>query len=235
MNCIGVLFKEPVPGRVKTRLLSADFSAAAAAGLYAAFLRDTFNLVRTVDADCYGAVYAPPASPEFLAPFHDSDFWVLEQKGDNLGERMAHFFGESFARGMEQSVLIGSDSPGLPAPFLREALEALKTHEVVLGPALDGGYYLIGLSRPRPEIFSGVLWSSPVVLCQTLEKLREAGKLASTHLLPPWYDVDHKQDLDLLRRHLQNGRRLPENPFPHHTWETLSSVIARSAATKQSP
>jgi hypothetical protein len=109
-------------------------------------------------------------------------------------------------------VLIGSDSPDLPLPYLKRAFQRLKHRDVVIGPALDGGYYLIGLRAPTPALFEGIEWGSKRVLSQTTKII--AHEKLSVSLLPPWYDVDDAQSLELLRalcaaRKLGGGVRLP--------------------------
>ena len=89
--------------------------------------------------------------------------WIA-QRGADLGERMAAAFEDAFGRGVQRAALIGSDVPAPSRHHVREAFDALGTHDVVLGPARDGGYYLVALDRPRPELFAGMAWSTPEVL-----------------------------------------------------------------------
>jgi glycosyltransferase A (GT-A) superfamily protein (DUF2064 family) len=109
-------------------------------------------------------------------------------------------------------VLIGSDSPDLPLTFLKRAFQRLKHRDVVIGPAMDGGYYLIGLRAPTPALFEGIEWGSARVLSQTMAII--AREKLTVALLPPWYDVDDAQSLELLRalcaaRKVGGGVRLP--------------------------
>lgn len=224
MNCIGVLIKEPIPGKVKTRLIGPGITAEKAAQLYAAFLQDTLQLIRSVHADFYAAAYDPPATEKFLRALRAAQFWVTEQKGKNFGERMRYFFEESFARGSRRTVLVGSDSPTLPARYLRMALQALENHEVVLGPATDGGYYLVGLSALAPEIFCDVSWSTPQVFFQTQEILRRHGKLNRTYFLPEWYDIDKVRDLRRLRQDIELQHARKESTVPWRTRDALKSI-----------
>jgi rSAM/selenodomain-associated transferase 1 len=114
------------------------------------------------------------------------------QAGRTLGDRLAAAFAREFATGARHVVIIGSDCPGLDARRLRAAFAALRRRDVVLGPALDGGYYLIGLARPAPRLFRGIAWSTAGVAAQTLRRARALG--LRWHLLPPLRDVDTAAD-----------------------------------------
>jgi rSAM/selenodomain-associated transferase 1 len=125
---------------------------------------------------------------------------VIAQRGDDLGQRMAHVFEDSFRLGMESVVIVGSDLPDLPSRLLRDALDALRGHEAraVLGPASDGGYYLIGLNRPQPALFDRIEWSTERVMAQTREAATTLG--FEVVLLDEWNDVDDAADLSRLMR-----------------------------------
>lgn len=125
--------------------------------------------------------------------------WKLEpQVGGDLGRRMQAYFHAAFARGASRVVLIGSDSPDLPIAFVNHAFELLNESPVVLGPAIDGGYYLVGLRREIPEIFLGIAWSSDRVWSETVARLRSLHCPFAT--LPAWYDVDDVADLRRLKQ-----------------------------------
>ncbi len=123
---------------------------------------------------------------------------MSSQRGSNLGERLTHVFEDVFRLGMESVVVIGSDLPELPLRLIRAALAALPGSEnrVVLGPAADGGYYLVAMSRPHPALFRGIVWSTTAVLAQTLDAARANG--VDVSLLEPWSDVDSAADLERL-------------------------------------
>ena len=105
----------------------------------------------------------------------------------------------AFARGAERVVLVGSDSPSLPAAYIDEGLALLREKEVVLGPSMDGGYYLVGRRKGESRIFQDVAWSTGMVLEQTLARLGTQ----TLGLLPPWYDVDTPADAGFLKVHLE--------------------------------
>jgi rSAM/selenodomain-associated transferase 1 len=194
-----VVAKRPEPGRAKTRLCP-PLDAATAAGLYACFLRDILDLVRRVEGVRRIVAYTPDDAEDYfraLAP----DMELAPQRGADLGERLDDLVAAALASGAERVAVISSDSPTLPAAYLRDAFALLDCHDLVLGPSDDGGYYLVGLTRPQPRLFREVTMSTPAVLRDTLAV---AGELAlRTALLPPWYDVDTAAELQRLRAELQ--------------------------------
>ncbi|MEQ1785210.1 MAG: TIGR04282 family arsenosugar biosynthesis glycosyltransferase, partial [Hyphomonadaceae bacterium] len=121
---------------------------------------------------------------------------LIDQVGDDLGARMQQAFDTLFAQGYQRVFIVGTDIPSLPLDHYKQALALLDSHDVVLGPALDGGYYLIGLKQPRPELFANIAWSTDRVLAATQEKAASLG--LKTALLPPWRDVDTIDDLQAL-------------------------------------
>jgi len=139
---------------------------------------------------------------------------TAQPEGD-LGCRMAAFFAGVFQRGAAQAVLLGTDSPTLPLSYISSAFEQLEEVDLVLGPATDGGYYLIGLSRNIPSIFENMNWSRPDLLANTVERLR--GSSYRLGLLPPWYDVDTLDDWQMLCGHLSALRRAGIDPRVPHT------------------
>ena len=221
MKCIAVLLKEPLPGKVKTRLVADGVSQELVLPLYKAFLTDTLDLAQFVASDWKWAFIAPGASARFQEEIRQKGFAVFEQQGRDLGERIAHLFQTAFAQGATQVVALGSDSPSLPPALIEEAFEALNQSQVVLGPAQDGGYYLIGMSSFTPEVFQQITWSREQVLQQTLDRLEQNGKLGKAHLLPMWYDIDQKKDLQLLTSHLKVLSQASPPFFPASTWQVL--------------
>ncbi len=208
---LGVFAKEPVAGFVKTRLAE-DTSAAFAARVAEAMLRDTLDRLRGIAARRVLA-FSPPQSRAVFSEWAAGAYELAVQAEGNLGTRMGHFFAEHLP-GAGTAVLVGSDSPTLPPAYVEQAFAALETADVVLGPATDGGYYLIGLRQVVPdEIFQGIDWGGHVVLGQTLERLPAECSLA---LLPPWYDVDTLADLALAKNHYDALRRAGEAiELPH--------------------
>src|SRR5205807_3280651 len=134
---------------------------------------------------------------------------LARQRNGDLGQRMAGFFTEQLEDGAARVVLVGTDSPSLPASFVQQAFHELDSADVVLGPAADGGYYLIGCAGRVPPVFDGVAWGEPRVLLETVARLPADYRLA---LLPPWYDVDTLADWWALRGHLAALRRAGLDP-----------------------
>ena len=185
---IVIMAKAPTPGRVKTRLTPA-LSPRQAAILYRCFLEDTIARAKTIREAALVVAYSPAtcrATFEALCP----GVALLPQRGRGLGARLAAVVGRLLREGRRPVIVIGGDTPGLPDRYLRKALRTLTAHraDLVLGPARDGGYYLIGLTSPAPELFDGVPWSTKHVYTTTLERARRLGLRVAS--LPPWEDVD---------------------------------------------
>jgi rSAM/selenodomain-associated transferase 1 len=159
--------------------------------------------------------YTPAdAAPHFAALAGEQYTLVPQGEGD-LGARLERFVGGCLAQGAGAVVVVGADSPTLPVAFVEQAFAALEQADVVLGPACDGGYYLLGCRGRLPPVFDGVAWGTARVLEQTIERLSDPGCRLS--LLPPWYDVDTPDDWSLLCGHLAALRRAGIDPGVPHT------------------
>ena len=191
--------RHPEPGRVKTRLARA-LGMDAATALYRAFIRDLADRLAALP---YAVTWAvdPPGVPFTTVVPHAR---CRAQDGGDLGERMARAFAAEFMDGDGAVAMIGADIPHVPAAVFAETAAALGANaDVVLGPAEDGGYYLVGLSVPAPVLFADVAWGTRGVLATTLARAREAG--LRTHLLPPTFDVDEPADIERLARLIDGG------------------------------
>ncbi|HXX39183.1 MAG TPA: TIGR04282 family arsenosugar biosynthesis glycosyltransferase [bacterium] len=189
---LAIMTKVPRPRHVKTRLVP-PLTFEEAAGLHTAFLRDTADNIAAVSAAdaCAGvAVYTPVGTEPQLSELLPRSFRLVPQRGDGFGDRLASGVADLLAAGYASACLIDSDSPTLPSAALADAAAALARpgERMVLGPADDGGYYLIGLTRSRPELFADIAWSTDRVLAETIARARELG--LDVELLPRWYDVD---------------------------------------------
>ncbi|MDR4506094.1 MAG: TIGR04282 family arsenosugar biosynthesis glycosyltransferase [Candidatus Scalindua sp.] len=220
--------REPVSGKVKTRL-SPHISSEKAADLYKAFIVDIVNNLKKLKGQDLTIAYAP-VSGDADAVFHElvgESIPLFPQKGDTLGERLKNAFQDSFCKEIKRIVIIGADSPTLPISYIKQAFHALRDTPVVIGPAYDGGYYLIGLSGFTGEIFDGIEWGSPQVFSQTIERIKELNQ--QLHLLPPWYDIDTPSDLSFLRSHLVAMKLSGSREIPHNTAQFLENFIENSS------
>jgi rSAM/selenodomain-associated transferase 1 len=139
--------------------------------------------------------FYPGDSLNDLKDWLGDQYLYAPQMGENLGERMKNGFMEAFSMNFKRVVLIGSDIPDLPLEFIEEAFSALRNYDVVIGPAVDGGYYLIGSRNETfyPKMFEGIPWSTERVLEGTVKILEQAG--LTVHLLKPLRDIDTIEDL----------------------------------------
>ncbi len=196
---LGIFAKFWEPGRVKTRL-AASCGDVRASEIYRLFVETLLTRLATVEAD--GVLsYTPPEKREEFAAIASPSWRLESQCAGDLGRRMRHYFQQALDRGNSQAVLIGSDSPQLEPAHIEAAFTALADVPVVLGPSLDGGYYLIGVSGEVPPIFEGMPWSTPDLWEATTTRLREIG-LPFVEL-PATYDVDDIHDLRRLREDLR--------------------------------
>lgn len=190
-----IFAKPPEPGAVKTRLIP-ELGAERAAELAEAFLEDTVAMVRTLAwAECIVA-----ATEAFERSYFKPEEVWLQSEGD-LGERLEKVLRLALKR-RPIVLAIGADSPGLPAAYLESARQSLATADAVLGPSLDGGFYLIGLKDCPVGVLSDIQWSHSTTLAATVAKLDQFGM--KTVLTNPWFDVDSHDDLERLRRQLAN-------------------------------
>ncbi|MFQ5598773.1 MAG: TIGR04282 family arsenosugar biosynthesis glycosyltransferase [Nitrospiria bacterium] len=219
-NLLIIFAKAPEPGQVKTRL-SPYISKRNAAKLYEAFMIDTLAFTVHIPADRALACSPNPDHPFFSRCKANHPLRTFAQQGTNLGARMKHAFEWGYSKAFEKVILIGSDAPTLPTAFIRDAFDCLSRRDVVLGPSLDGGYYLIGAKTPLPDIFSHQDWSSERVLRNTLKKLNDEKQ--SYELLPFWYDIDRPDDLFFLIEHLKY-QSCRGTPLPKATSDMLGAI-----------
>jgi uncharacterized protein len=189
-----IFAKEPAPGQVKTRLCP-PLSPQAAARLYGQFLEDVLEEMGKLSGIEVALAYSPPSARAFFQQLAATGRPLTPQAGEDLGERLRQAFDWGFAQGAGTVLIRNSDSPDLPGFVVMEAAEVLDRGgaQLVLGPCPDGGYYLVGLRSPQPELFHHITWSGPAVLAGTLA---QAGRLGlSVHLLPSWPDIDTFEDV----------------------------------------
>ncbi len=191
---LAVMARAPSDPRGKTRLLK-GLGAAEGMDLRRAIFLDTLDVVQRVPGAERVLVFAPETAGAEIAELAGSTFRLVPQRGEDLGERLEHAFADLFDLGYAVVTIIGSDLPTLPAEHVERGIAVLRrdADPLVLGPSVDGGYYLVGLRTNHPEIFQGIPWSTADVLAATLSAA-EAHHLTVT-LMPSWYDVDSISDL----------------------------------------
>jgi uncharacterized protein len=196
-NALILFARDPILGKVKTRL-SPFLEEDVVLKLYTCFLQDSLDNIRQVEnVDRFVGV-APSNESGFFNRTLGSDIRMFVQEGENLGDKMRWAIQDRFAEGYERVIIIGSDSPSLPASYISQAVGSDK--DMVLGPSTDGGYYLIGMQGKVVEVFNDVTWGTETVLQETCGHL--AQNRASLELLPVWYDIDTPEDLKFFKTHL---------------------------------
>ena len=183
-----VIAKRPLPGRVKTRL-TPPYTPEQAAGLARAALTDTLDTVAATPAVRRVVALDGPSGPYVPAGFD-----VVRQRGGGLDERLAHAFTDAYATSPAPAVLIGMDTPQVTPALLTGAARALRTADAVLGPADDGGFWLLALRRPAPELLLGVPMSTPGTGEAQRNRLLRAGLRVAT--APALRDVDTAPDAE---------------------------------------
>lgn len=199
----------PQPGRTKTRLIPA-LGAVGAAQLQQ---RMTELLVERLQTVCDHASLALEVhfADGSLAQMHDwlgDDVTFKPQGSGNLGKRLHEAFQQGFRAGQQPILMVGSDCPDLGEGHIIQALSALHRHDVVLGPAHDGGYYLIGLKRPHPTLFENISWGQSCVLAETIAIATAQG--LSVALLDPLSDIDRPEDLHRWQAYAGNSNNIPQ-------------------------
>jgi hypothetical protein len=198
-NALILFARDPVVGQVKTRL-NPFLDPQTIYDLYLCFLADSIDTLCLVEsADRFVGIKPSNLSGYFDRLDPSCAISVFVQEGQDLGERMQNAFASRFAEGYGKVVIIGADSPSLPTKYIHQAFAS--NRDVVLGPSVDGGYYLIGMCGNVVDLFEGVTWGGNTVLEQTRERLERSS--ASLELLPTWYDVDRPEDLKFLKTHLE--------------------------------
>lgn len=227
-----IFAKAPIPGEVKTRLCP-PLTPDEAATLHGSFVLDMLERSQTavvkskMPLDRYLACTPSSTLVFFKIMEERQGVKLIDQVGDDLGARMQHAFETMFGKGYQRVFIVGTDVPSLPLDHYTQALALLETNDLVLGPALDGGYYLIGLKRMVPGLFVGIPWSTEQVLGMTQEKATTLG--LKTALVPPWRDVDTIEDLHALIKTSALDAKKPKNEqsFSHRTACTLQLIAKR--------
>jgi len=192
-RCLLFFIKNPQKGQVKTRL-AAVLGDEMAVGVYKRFLLEMLSMLNKGTFIFYLCVY-PVDALEDIKTWLGGEYLYMPQQGGHLGERMKNAFIEALAMNFKRVVLIGSDIPSLPLEFIEEAFISLEKRDVVIGPSVDGGYYLIGFRDKKfsPRAFKGIPWSTERVFGETMKVLEHEG--LTVHTLKTLRDIDTVQDL----------------------------------------
>lgn len=231
-----IFAKAPIPGQVKTRLCP-PLTPDEAATLHGSFVLDTLErsqaAIRMFNLPLDRYLACAPSSAHVFFKILEERHGVklLDQVGEDLGARMRQAFDGVFAKEYRRALLIGTDVPSLPLEHYQLAVGLLHSHDLVLGPALDGGYVLVGLKQPAPELFTGMPWSTDRVLAVTQQKAAALG--LKTALLPAWRDVDTIEDVQALMEASAQDAKRPkkEQVFSTRTAGALH-VIAKRLRTR---
>jgi rSAM/selenodomain-associated transferase 1 len=203
---VAIICKTPMPGKSKTRL-SPPLAPEECAAISACFIRDLGQTIGSLAADgdvAAAAVYTPFGTEPALRRLLPEGFHFMLQGDGDLGARLLKGTADLIDAGFGGAILVNSDSPTLPKSILRQAVDAVRQGDnVVLSPALDGGYTLVGLSQPHARLFDNMPWSTPEVYDLTLARAREIDLPVVN--VPGWYDVDDAESYAMLEDEVLRG------------------------------
>jgi uncharacterized protein len=203
-NGLVIFMRNPIPGKVKTRLSKA-LGEVEAASIYQYCVDSIIGEVSKVDinVDKYIFVDEKPghAGNEHLSGLR---FQINFQEGKDLGERLANSFRHLFGNGFNKVIIVASDTPDLNAVILEDAINKLDEYDIVIGPSDDGGYYLIGMKAFHQQLFNGILWGTEHVYRQTVKVA--AGEGLTMYPLQTLIDIDTEDDLQKWRNHSRNNK-----------------------------
>lgn len=204
---VAIVCKTPAPGKSKTRL-SPPLRPEECAAISSCFIRDVSQTIHALAADgdaAAAALYTPLGTERALRSLLPDGFHLTLQGEGDLGARLLKGTADLIGAGFSGAILVNSDSPTLPKAILRAAVEALLAGDnVVLSPALDGGYTLIGLSQPYARLFDDMPWSTPEIYELTVQRAREIGLVVAN--VPGWYDVDDAASFAMLEQERRGTR-----------------------------
>lgn len=227
-----VVAKEPVAGQVKTRL-SPAFAPEEAASLYRCMIADRLQEMGGLDGTDLAVAFTPASAAKAFISLAPLGFDFFPQRGFDLGERLHNIFVDAFADGYGAVSIIDSDSPDLAKAIVMESFDHLLENgsDVVFGPACDGGYYLVGMRKPHPELFENISWSTGTVLEDTLRK--NSGLGLKTALLPWGNDLDTFEDLLGFYKKYNGEKELTNRPGKKtFTFLSRMKIIRNNAITR---
>jgi rSAM/selenodomain-associated transferase 1 len=203
MKALVIMTRIPIPNKTKTRLMTI-LSPEECAEIHRAFLRDIVETGSKVeDIDLY-LFYGDEGPLEVIEDIVREGMTTLPQRGKDLGEKMRNIFAELFERGYERVVLMGADIPEVGRGDLERAFNELEFKDLVFGPTLDGGYYLVGMNNLHEMVFDpGIKWGTPQVFQETLEVIKRSG--VEVGLIRSHEDIDTKEDLKEFWNRIEKG------------------------------
>jgi rSAM/selenodomain-associated transferase 1 len=199
-NAVIIFTKNPEAGKVKTRL-AATIGNDAALSVYVQLLSRTVSITNQLPVDKF-VFYSNHIMQEDI--WNNNHFFKQVQSGHDLGERMKNAFTDIFKKDYEKIVIIGTDCPDLNPNIILNAFARLDFHDVVIGPAEDGGYYLLGMKQIHPQLFENISWSTDAVLSETQIKCDDLQ--LDYHLLPMLKDIDEEKDLSFEQKKIFLGK-----------------------------
>ncbi|MBU0469085.1 MAG: TIGR04282 family arsenosugar biosynthesis glycosyltransferase [Candidatus Omnitrophica bacterium] len=194
-NVLMIFLKYPEPGKVKTRLAS-SIGDEKAAFYYRDFVETIFKNTRSFNYVRH-VFFSPKEKAKEIKDWLGEQEVYYEQEGECLGERQLNAFKKTLIEGVKKAVVIGTDNPLVNNEVVNEAMRSLESHDVVIGPSEDGGYYLLGMKKIKEMFFNNVDWSTDKVLDQILQNIGGSG--LSVGVLKERFDVDTVDDLNLLK------------------------------------
>jgi glycosyltransferase A (GT-A) superfamily protein (DUF2064 family) len=217
----GMLARDPEPGKVKPGLAEA-LGAPTAAKMGRSFIMDLCERFAHLSVHNRILAYAPRGARKAVSLLASRHWRLVQQQGTSQGQVLAAIFEYAFRLGYQRAVVMVTDCPTVPDAFVIEAFDKLLIHDVVLGPTVSGGIYLVGLSLERPELFLGVDFSAAGVLDVLVDRAEAFGLILG--LVPHWYEVADRAGLDLLAGHLRALAVAGDDSLPKRTHVMLQRL-----------
>ena len=236
-TAIALVCKTPAIGRGKSRLWPL-LGPARTAQLSACFIRDVAETLAALPASLsrqYYALFSPAGTGAELRELLTPDWELIPREADDVGQVLEVSLKALLQAGHDGVIFMNSDSPSLPSVLIEEAINALRADgdRVVLGPSLDGGYYLIGLKRFHPALFRNMAWSTPAVFTTTCARAAQMG--LPVHVLHEWYDVDEAQDFRRLKAECGGQPPFPDAVVQGGPARYTRALLAVWTAAERSP
>jgi len=217
----GLLARDPQPGKVKPGLAEV-LGAPTAAKMYRSFIMDLCERFSHLSVHSRLLAYAPRGARKAVSLLASRHWRLVQQQGATRGQVLASLFEEAFRLGHQRAVVMVTDCPTVPDAFVIEAFDRLLIDDVVLGPTTEGGIYLVGLSIERPELFYGFDWNGGGVFDALVDRAEAFGLILG--LVPHWYGVDDRADLERLASHLRALGVVGSEGMPQRTQTLLQRL-----------